>query len=54
MAPVKIYWAQDLDAADLDRAGITDATIRFAVGLEHIDDLVADVNQALDKSITAV
>jgi len=52
VAPVKIYWAQDLDAAELERAGITDATIRFAVGLEHIDDLSADVIQALDLAVT--
>jgi cystathionine beta-lyase/cystathionine gamma-synthase len=52
VAPVKIYWADDLDADELVRAGITDTTLRFAVGLEHIDDLLADVAQALDKAIT--
>jgi O-acetylhomoserine (thiol)-lyase len=49
---VKIYWVGDLDADELVRAGITDTTLRFAVGLEHIDDLLADVAQALDKAIT--
>ena len=28
--------------------GITDGTIRLSVGLEHVDDLIADLAQALD------
>ena len=28
--------------------GITDGTIRLSVGLEHVDDLIADLTQALD------
>ncbi len=28
--------------------GITDGTVRLSVGLEHVDDLVADLNQALE------
>jgi len=52
VAPVKIYWADDLDDDELVRAGITDTTLRFAVGLEHIDDLLADLAQALDKAFT--
>jgi O-succinylhomoserine sulfhydrylase len=31
-------------------SGITDGLIRVSVGLEHIDDLIADFNQALKKS----
>ncbi len=30
-----------------ERLGITDATIRLSIGIEHPDDLVADINQAL-------
>ena len=30
-----------------DRIGVTDATIRLSVGIEHPDDLVADLAQAL-------
>ena len=30
--------------------GITDGTIRLSVGLEHIDDLIADLDQALSKA----
>jgi cystathionine gamma-synthase/methionine-gamma-lyase len=28
--------------------GITDGTIRLSVGLEHIDDLIDDLRQALE------
>ena len=28
--------------------GITDGTIRLSVGLEHVDDLIADLRQALE------
>jgi methionine-gamma-lyase len=30
-----------------DRLGVTDATIRVSIGIEHPDDLVADLGQAL-------
>ena len=29
--------------------GIADGMVRISVGLEHPDDLVADVEQSLDK-----
>ena len=29
-----------------DRAGIGDGLVRIAVGLEHIDDIIADLRQA--------
>jgi cystathionine beta-lyase/cystathionine gamma-synthase len=29
-------------------AGITDNLIRISVGIEHIDDLIEDLSQALD------
>jgi cystathionine beta-lyase/cystathionine gamma-synthase len=31
-------------------AKITESTVRFAVGIEHVDDLVADVEQALRRT----
>lgn len=34
------------------RSGITDSLIRFSVGLEGTDDLIADLTQALDASAT--
>ena len=30
-----------------DRLGVTDATIRISIGIEHPDDLLADLEQAL-------
>jgi len=30
-----------------DRLGVTDAMIRISVGIEHADDLIADLEQAL-------
>jgi cystathionine beta-lyase/cystathionine gamma-synthase len=29
--------------------GITDGLVRVSVGLEHIDDILADLDQALKK-----
>ena len=34
--------------ATRDRLGVSDATIRVSVGIEHADDLVADLAQALE------
>jgi len=36
-----------MSAADLERAGITEGTIRLSVGLEHPDDLIEDLGRAL-------
>ncbi|MFC9975978.1 trans-sulfuration enzyme family protein [Spirillospora sp. NPDC127200] len=38
-----------LDAAALAAAGITEGTVRLSVGIEHPDDLWADIEQALTK-----
>src|SRR5690606_13404310 len=32
--------------ATREKVGITDSLVRFSVGIEHIDDLIADVKQA--------
>ena len=34
---------------DLEKSGITDGLIRLSVGLEHSDDIIADLEQALVK-----
>ena len=31
------------------QAGLTDGLIRYSVGIEDADDLIADLSQALDK-----
>jgi O-acetylhomoserine (thiol)-lyase len=38
---------RQLTAEELTRAGITPAMVRLSVGLEHPDDLVEDLDQAL-------
>lgn len=39
---------RQLDAAELAKAGVTEGMVRLSVGIEHIEDLQADLAQALD------
>ena len=32
-----------------ERLGITDGLVRISVGIEDTDDIIADIDQALDK-----
>ena len=34
----------------LAAAGVTPGYVRLCIGLEHIDDIIDDLDQALDKS----
>lgn len=45
---------RQLDSAELARIGIPDGLVRVSVGLEEIDDLIADFEQALAAARTAV
>ncbi len=38
-----------LSEEELQKAGITKATIRLSIGLENIDDLIADLKQAIES-----
>ena len=38
---------RQLDAAELEKAGVSLDTVRLSIGIEHIDDLLADLEQAL-------
>jgi methionine-gamma-lyase len=38
----------DVTAEQKERLGITDGMIRLSVGIEHPEDLIADLRQALD------
>ena len=38
-----------LSEAERQEVGITPGLIRISVGLEHIDDILADIRQALDQ-----
>jgi O-succinylhomoserine sulfhydrylase len=37
-----------LEKADKEAVGILDGTVRCSLGLEHIDDIIEDINQALE------
>jgi cystathionine gamma-lyase len=39
----------DVEPAERKRVGITDGLVRLSVGIEDVDDLIADLRQALDK-----
>ena len=39
-----------LNAEDQLRAGVTPGYIRLSVGIEHIDDIIADIDQAINKT----
>jgi cystathionine gamma-lyase len=49
VAPVQLYLGSDLSAEDQARAQIKEGTVRLAVGIEHVDDLIGDLEQALRK-----
>ncbi|MEU8757602.1 aminotransferase class I/II-fold pyridoxal phosphate-dependent enzyme [Streptomyces sp. NPDC048659] len=42
---------RQLDAAALEAAGIGPGTVRLSVGIEHVEDLWADLEQALAKAL---
>jgi cystathionine beta-lyase/cystathionine gamma-synthase len=39
----------DVEPAERKRVGITDGLVRLSVGLEDVEDLIADLRQALDR-----
>ena len=41
---------RQLNAEELIKAGVSEDLVRISVGIEHIDDIIADVEQALDKA----
>lgn len=41
---------RQLNAEELAKAGVSEDLVRISVGIEHIDDIIADVSQALDKA----
>jgi cystathionine beta-lyase/cystathionine gamma-synthase len=38
-----------VDAAKRERLGITEGLVRISVGIEDTDDIIADLDQALEK-----
>lgn len=41
---------RQLSKTDLKRAGVSEDLVRLSIGIEHIDDIIADVEQALNKT----
>jgi len=41
---------RQLSPAELEKAGVTEDTVRLSIGIEHVDDIIADLSQALDKA----
>ena len=41
---------RQMSAAEQQRAGVTPDMIRLSIGIEHIDDILADLEQALDAA----
>ena len=37
----------DVEKAERERVGISDGLVRLSVGLEDVEDLIADLDQAL-------
>jgi cystathionine gamma-synthase len=40
-----------MSAEARERAGITEGLLRLSVGIEHVDDLAADLTAALDRAL---
>ena len=41
---------RQLAPEELDLAGVTEDMVRLSIGIEHVDDLISDLNQALDAT----
>jgi len=46
--PPQLLASRDLDPQQQQRAGMAAGTVRLSIGLEDVDDLIADLQQALD------
>ena len=41
---------RQLGASELEDAGVTEDLVRLSIGIEHVDDLIADIDQAIEKA----
>jgi O-acetylhomoserine (thiol)-lyase len=41
---------RQLSPAELEKSGVSEDMVRLSVGIEHVDDLIADLDQALTKA----
>lgn len=49
ISPLALMGFADLDPAERAALGISDELVRFCIGIEDTDDLIADLSQALDQ-----
>ena len=42
---------RQLNPEELKQAGVSEDMVRLSIGIEHIDDIIADLEQALDASV---
>jgi O-acetylhomoserine (thiol)-lyase len=42
-----------MTAAEQQRAGVTPEMIRLSIGIEHAEDIIADLHQALEQGVGA-
>ena len=47
---LKVQLMQQYNPEELKAAGVSEDMVRISVGIEHIDDIIADVTQALKAS----
>ena len=40
---------RQLSQEELQKAGVTEDLVRLSIGIEHIDDILADIEQALAR-----
>ena len=48
--PGQLMRPRDLNEQERAWAGVTDQTVRLSIGLEDPDDLIADLQQALERT----
>ena len=41
---------RQLNPEELKSAGVSEDLVRLSIGIEHVDDIIADITQALDKA----
>lgn len=41
---------RQLSPEELEKAGVTEDAVRLSIGIEHIDDIIADIDQALEQT----
>lgn len=44
---------RQLNAEELAAAGVSEDMVRLSIGIEHIDDILADIEQALSAATNA-